>query len=48
MAIVSVKIPDSYIKFIDELIAQGIFKSRSEAIREALRLLMKEYSNQRG
>ena len=46
LAIISVKIPDSYLKIIDELVTRGVFKNRSEAIREALRLLINKYGNQ--
>ena len=46
LAIISVKIPDSYVKILDELVEKGIFKNRSEAIREALRLLINKYGNQ--
>ncbi|MCD6510317.1 MAG: type II toxin-antitoxin system ParD family antitoxin [Thermoprotei archaeon] len=43
MKIVTVKMPEDYILALDELVRRGIFTSRSEAIRTAVRdLLMKE------
>ncbi len=43
MKIVTVKMPEDYIAALDELVKRGLFTSRSEAIRIAVRdLLMKE------
>ena len=39
---VTVKIPRMYSEMLDELVRRGVFRSRSEAVRYALRLLMKE------
>ncbi len=43
MKIVTVKMPEDYINALDELVRRGLFTSRSEAIRIAVRdLLMRE------
>lgn len=41
MRIITVKVPESYIEAIDELVRMGIYTSRSEAIRAAIRELIK-------
>jgi len=41
MRIVTVKMPETYIEAIDELVKQGKFSSRSEAIRAAVRELIR-------
>jgi len=41
MRIVSVKLPEAYIEAIDELVRMGIYTSRSEAIRAAIREMIK-------
>ncbi len=41
MRIVTVKMPESYIEAIDELIRIGRYSSRSEVIRAAIRDLLK-------
>jgi len=47
MRIITVKIPEAYVRELDELVRLGIYPSRSEAIRVALReLLKKELYNQ--
>ncbi|MEM4576299.1 MAG: ribbon-helix-helix domain-containing protein [Candidatus Nezhaarchaeales archaeon] len=44
MRIITVKIPEAYLRELDELVRSGIYPSRSEAIRTALRdLLTKEF-----
>ena len=49
MRIITVKIPEAYVRELDELVRLGIYPSRSEAIRVALReLLKKELYNQAG
>ncbi len=42
MRIVTVKMPESYIEAIDELVRLGRFSSRSEAIRAAVRELLRK------
>lgn len=41
MRIVTVKMPETYIEAIDELIRMGRYSSRSEVIRSAIRELLK-------
>ncbi|MEM2863616.1 MAG: ribbon-helix-helix domain-containing protein [Ignisphaera sp.] len=41
MRIVTVKLPETYIEAIDELVKMGIYTSRSEAIRAAIREMIK-------
>ncbi|MEM1876896.1 MAG: ribbon-helix-helix domain-containing protein, partial [Ignisphaera sp.] len=41
MRIITVKVPESYIEAIDELVRMGIYTSRSEDIRAAIRELIK-------
>ncbi|ADM28739.1 putative transcriptional regulators, CopG/Arc/MetJ family [Ignisphaera aggregans DSM 17230] len=49
MRIVTVKMPESYIEAIDELIRIGRYSSRSEVIRAAIRdLLKRELWSQQG
>jgi len=40
---VSVKLPEWMVKIMDDLVHQGLFPSRSELIREALRDHLKKY-----
>ncbi len=42
MRIVTVKMPESYIEAIDELVRMGRYSSRSEVIRAAVRELLKK------
>lgn len=42
MRIITVKIPDTYIDGIDELVRLGRYSCRSEAIRVAIRDLLKK------
>ncbi|MGB9730140.1 MAG: ribbon-helix-helix domain-containing protein [Thermoprotei archaeon] len=42
MITLTLKIPEQYIKELDELVKQGIFTSRSEAVRFALRELIRK------
>ncbi|MEM1644342.1 MAG: ribbon-helix-helix domain-containing protein [Ignisphaera sp.] len=41
MRIITVKMPESYIEAIDELVRLGRYASRSEVIRAAIRELLK-------
>ena len=41
--ITSVKLPVQLLKQIDELIERGFFQNRSDAFREALRRLVRDY-----
>lgn len=48
MKIITVKIPEIYVELIDELVRLGIYPSRSEAIRVAIRdFLRREISMRR-
>ena len=42
MDYINVKIPEYYAREIDSLIEQGIFSSRAEVVRVALRQLLKQ------
>ncbi len=42
LRIVTVKMPESYIEAIDELVRMGRYSSRSEVIRAAVRELLKK------
>ena len=39
--VVTVKVPEAYVEAIDELVRRGRFTSRSEAIRAAIRELLR-------
>lgn len=43
MVLISFHIPKSYVDVIDELVRRGVYPSRSEAIRAALRELVNKY-----
>jgi predicted solute-binding protein len=43
MVLISFHIPKSYVEVIDELVRRGVYPSRSEAIRAALRELVNKY-----
>jgi len=45
MRAISVKLPEYLLKEIDRLVNEGIFYSRSDAVREAVRMLVNKYSN---
>ena len=38
--VISLHIPESLLRELDELVAEGVFPSRSEAIRYAIRMLL--------
>jgi len=38
-----VRLPENLVRLLDELVAEGVFKDRTEAIREAVRLLLAKY-----
>ncbi|MEM2214896.1 MAG: ribbon-helix-helix domain-containing protein [Candidatus Nezhaarchaeales archaeon] len=42
MRIITVKIPEAYLRELDDLVKAGIYPSRSEVIRTALRELLKK------
>jgi len=44
MSLISVHIPKLYVEMLDELVRRNKFKSRGEAIRLAVRNLLKEES----
>ncbi len=43
MKVISIRLPDWMLDLIDKLCARGIFISRSEFIRYAIRLALKRY-----
>jgi Predicted transcriptional regulators containing the CopG/Arc/MetJ DNA-binding domain len=43
MVLISFHVPRSYVEVIDELVRLGLYPSRSEAIRVALRELLGKY-----
>ena len=46
LVLLSAKVPESYVKLLDSLVKAGLYTSRSEALRAAIReLLRKHYSD---
>ena len=46
MRLVTFKVPEAYVEFIDKLVNEGIFTSRSEAIRYAiLNCIVRKYQH---
>lgn len=45
---VTFKVPSEVIEKLDALIASGVFSSRSEALRRALILLLRQYEGKAG
>jgi metal-responsive CopG/Arc/MetJ family transcriptional regulator len=43
MRIVSVKMPEVYVRILDEMVRSGLYASRGEAVRTAVRSLIREY-----
>jgi len=43
MVLISFHVPRSYVEVLDELVRMGVYPSRSEAIRAALRELLGKY-----
>jgi len=43
MRIVTVKMPQPLLQHLDKLVAKGVFKNRSEAIRRAVILLLTKH-----
>jgi len=43
MVLISFHLPKSYVEVLDELVRRGVYPSRSEAIRVALRELVNKY-----
>lgn len=44
--IVTIRLPDAYIKALDELVKKGYFINKSDAIRYAVLSLLRKYSNE--
>ena len=42
MHVISIKLPASYLSALDDLVKAGVYPSRSEAIRDAIRKLLEE------
>jgi Arc/MetJ-type ribon-helix-helix transcriptional regulator len=45
MRTITVKIPEYLLRMIDRLVEEGVFYSRSDAVREAVRMLVEKYFN---
>jgi Arc/MetJ-type ribon-helix-helix transcriptional regulator len=45
MVLISVHIPKPLLDIIDDLVRQGVYPSRSEAIRDAIRLLLQHFKD---
>jgi Arc/MetJ-type ribon-helix-helix transcriptional regulator len=45
MRTITVKIPEYLLRMIDRLVEEGVFYSRSDAVREAVRMLVEKYYN---
>jgi antitoxin ParD1/3/4 len=45
LKLISFKAPDTYLEGLDELVRGGVYSSRSEAIRTAIRDLLKRELN---
>jgi Arc/MetJ-type ribon-helix-helix transcriptional regulator len=45
MRTITVKIPEYLLRMIDRLVEEGLFYSRSDAVREAVRMLVDKYRN---
>ena len=46
MRLVTLKVPEAYVEFIDRLVNEGVFTSRSEAIRYAiLNCIIRKYQH---
>jgi len=43
----TIRLPDELVNQLDNLVIRGIFSSRSEAIREGIRLLLNHYKEVR-
>jgi Arc/MetJ-type ribon-helix-helix transcriptional regulator len=43
MILISVHIPSALLQIVDDLVRQGVYPSRSEAIRDAIRQLLERY-----
>lgn len=45
MILISFHVPRSYVETLDDLVKMGLYPSRSEAVRAALRELLSKYSD---
>ncbi|AFA39717.1 putative transcriptional regulators containing the CopG/Arc/MetJ DNA-binding domain [Pyrobaculum oguniense TE7] len=45
MILISFHVPRSYVEILDDLVRMGLYPSRSEAIRSALREFLNKYSD---
>lgn len=48
MILISFKIPSQLLDMLDGLVEKGFFMNRSEALREAVRLLVEHYGDNDG
>jgi len=44
MVLVSTRIPQPWLSMLDSLVGRGLYESKSDAIRAAIRNLLKEHS----
>ncbi|HDI86598.1 MAG: CopG family transcriptional regulator [Thermoproteota archaeon] len=47
MTVISLKVPVSMAEELDRLVKEGVYMNRSEAIREAIRLLLRIHRSRR-
>jgi len=45
MVLISVHIPSALLQIVDDMVQKGLYPSRSEAIRDAIRLLLQHFRN---
>jgi len=45
MELISFHLPKHYVDMLDDLVRRGIYPSRSEAIRDAIRLLLQHFGH---
>jgi len=45
MVLISVHIPSALLQIVDDMVRKGLYPSRSEAIRDAIRLLLVHFKD---
>jgi len=43
MPLISIRLPERLLKALDDLVERGVFQSRAEAIRYAIRIMLDSY-----